>query len=284
MAVLSVIHCFAATEYLVNGYSYNVLTNSSIALCGWDNSAPELIVPESIAGRHVTAIADDAFRSNTEITTVNFSEATALTTIGFDAFNGCTSLQGELDIPESIALIKMRAFMDCSSLQSAVIKAKISKISEQAFYNCGSLSSVSLPDTVTVIDNYAFANCPNLTYVEIPASVEVIYRSAFVNDSNVTFGVYFNSYAHQFAKDNNIPYKLLDEFKLGDVNMDGYVNINDVTSIQRNLAELEQFNELQELTADANCDKEIDISDATAIQMFSAEYVLPYPIGEIITA
>lgn len=66
--------------------------------------------------------------------------------------------------------------------------------------------------------------------------------------------------------------------------MDGFVNINDVTAIQRNLAELEQFNELQELAADANCDKEIDISDATAIQMYSAEYVLPYPIGKMITA
>ena len=67
------------------------------------------------------------------------------------------------------------------------------------------------------------------------------------------------------------------------VNMDGYVNINDVTVIQRNLAELEDLNELQESAADANQDGFVDISDATAIQMFLAEYEIPYPIGETIT-
>ena len=69
---------------------------------------------------------------------------------------------------------------------------------------------------------------------------------------------------------------------LGDVNNDGAVNINDVTDIQRNLAELEEFDEYQQLAADANQDGALDISDATAIQMYLADYKLPYPIGQIL--
>lgn len=69
---------------------------------------------------------------------------------------------------------------------------------------------------------------------------------------------------------------------LGDVNNDGAVNIIDVRDIQRNLAELEEFDEYQQLAADANQDGALDISDATAIQMYLADYKLPYPIGQIL--
>lgn len=281
---LSVIQGLAATIYIVDGYSYNIITNTSIAICGWDNSTTELVIPEEIAGRHVTSIADDALRDNQVITSVDFSNATYLETIGLDSFNGCTALQGELILPESVTSIGRGAFRNCPLLQSVDIQANTEKITEQAFYNCAELESIVLSNSVTLIEGYAFANCPKLSYVEIPASVERIYKTAFKNDSNISFGVYYNSYAYRYAKDNNIPYTLLDEFKLADVNMDGIVNINDVTAIQRDLAELEQFNELQELAADANRDGFVDISDATAIQMFLAEYEIPYPIGETITA
>lgn len=48
------------------------------------------------------------------------------------------------------------------------------------------------------------------------------------------------------------------------------------------LAELEEFDEYQQLAADANQDGALDISDATAIQMYLADYKLPYPIGQIL--
>ena len=82
--------------------------------------------------------------------------------------------------------------------------------------------------------------------------------------------------------ENNISFELLKKIVLGDVNNDGAVNINDVTDIQRNLAELEEFDEYQQLAADANQDGALDISDATAIQMYLADYKLPYPIGQIL--
>ena len=75
----------------------------------------------------------------------------------------------------------------------------------------------------------------------------------------------------------------LDEVKLGDANGDGSVNINDVTQIQRHLAELESLEGIYLHAADANQDGTLDISDATTLQMYLAKYDIPYPIGEVMT-
>ena len=49
-----------------------------------------------------------------------------------------------------------------------------------------------------------------------------------------------NSYARKFAAENKIPFAVTDgiAFVLGDANGDRLVNVNDVTEIQRYLAEL----------------------------------------------
>ncbi len=48
--------------------------------------------------------------------------------------------------------------------------------------------------------------------------------------------------------------------------MDGYVNIDDATNIQKYLVSLEEFNIEQKVAADVNEDGNIAIDDATAIQ------------------
>lgn len=63
-----------------------------------------------------------------------------------------------------------------------------------------------------------------------------------------------------------------DYYKIGDSNLDGSVNVNDVTAIQRHLVELETFNEEQLALADTNGDGNVDIADATHLQMYLAEY------------
>ena len=57
-------------------------------------------------------------------------------------------------------------------------------------------------------------------------------------------------------------------YEIGDVNLDGQININDVTAIQRHIAELELLSDEQLAMADTNGDEEIDISDATHLQMY----------------
>ena len=59
---------------------------------------------------------------------------------------------------------------------------------------------------------------------------------------------------------------------VGDTNLDGYININDVTAIQRHLADIELLTDEQLAVADANGDGVVDINDATYLQMYLAEY------------
>jgi len=61
------------------------------------------------------------------------------------------------------------------------------------------------------------------------------------------------------------------EILSGDVNMDGRVNVADVTAIQRDLADITPICGLQEYAADVNGDGWISIEDATLIQSYLAE-------------
>ena len=59
---------------------------------------------------------------------------------------------------------------------------------------------------------------------------------------------------------------------LGDANLDGFVNINDVTQIQRHLSEMITLKKTAASNADYNQDGSITIDDCTMIQRFLAEY------------
>ena len=66
-------------------------------------------------------------------------------------------------------------------------------------------------------------------------------------------------------------FEIIDE-QVGDANLDRYVDIRDVTAIQRHLAELETLDDKNLALSDTNGDGEIDIADATHLQMYLAEY------------
>lgn len=61
-------------------------------------------------------------------------------------------------------------------------------------------------------------------------------------------------------------YNPLDDYALGDVNMDVLVNIADVTKIQKSLIKLDELNKNQKILADYNGSGTLNIKDATAIQ------------------
>ena len=273
----------AKTIYELYGYSYTILNNTSISLCGWDNSTQNLVIPDSILGRYFTEIDSRALEGNEEITSVDFSQATRLNFIGFYAFEGCTGLNQELIIPKSVSTIREGAFMNCSAIPNVTINANVTEIQRETFRGCTSLETAFIPESVSEIGILAFGECTALKRVDIPRNVTKIAESAFRDDTNLILGVWYDSYAYQYVKDNSISYVLLDDVKLGDASGDGSVNINDVTTVQRYLAELDTMGGIYLHAADANQDGTVDIADATAIQMYLAEYEMDYPIGEVIT-
>ena len=78
-----------------------------------------------------------------------------------------------------------------------------------------------------------------------------------------TITVTYNDFSATFA---------VNVYALGDTNLDGRINICDITAIQRHLAETEPFSDEQLALADTNGDGAVTIDDATHLQMYLAEY------------
>ncbi len=110
--------------------------------------------------------------------------ADGVTTIGDNAFNGCSSLTS-VTIPNSVTTIGWRAFNGCSSLTSVTIPNSVTTIGNGAFRNCSRLTSVNIPNSVTTIRAFAFAECSALTSVTIPNSVTTIGSETFSECTNL---------------------------------------------------------------------------------------------------
>ena len=286
-ALIAAVPAGAAMEYRMNGFRFELKNNFESAIRGYIGESSNMVIPEKLMSKNVTTINSDAFRDNTFITSVDFSNATHLETIGVYAFSGCTSLAGDVTLPESLTSIGYYAFQNCPLLSTVTIPGQITLLPFWCFAECNMLSSVTLPDTVQTIESAAFAFCPNLTYVNIPASVTTIDEAAFYGSDNVTLGVWSDTYGYQYAVANNIPYVLLDApqpqpipYLLGDATGDGYVNVRDVTAIQRHVAEFTLLTGVNFAAADVNSDSIISVDDGTSLQRYLAEFDVPYPIGE----
>lgn len=69
------------------------------------------------------------------------------------------------------------------------------------------LEHVILHEGVETIEDFAFNGCPYLTSVEVPASVTSIGTDVFAECEDLVVSVVYGSYAHQWCRENSVPYK-----------------------------------------------------------------------------
>lgn len=261
-AVLALIGCLsasAAMDYRYGDWLLSLQTDGgySFTVKSYEGESDSATVPKSYGGYPVTAVSPYAFAANTTLRSVHMNE--------------------------NITSIGSNAFLSAKNLEEVILPAGLTEIGESVFSDTPSLKSVNLQDTaVTEIPAKAFLNS-GIEKLTVPAAVTKIGENAFSGCNDLTVYVYPGSAMQEYAKTHGMNYVTVITYLLGDANTDGIVNINDVTTIQRHLAELERLKGTNLLAADANQDGMADIADATVIQMYLAEYEMEYPIGEVIT-
>lgn len=116
--------------------------------------------------------------TDTEIVIPSKYNAKPVTSIGYEAFRGCTGLTS-ITIPNSVTSISDYAFRKCEGLTSIIVPYSVTSIGAYAFTGCSGLTNITLPNSVTSIGRGAFNGCTGLTSITIPNSVTSISERAF---------------------------------------------------------------------------------------------------------
>lgn len=149
------------------GVSVNAQRVENGKLISWDGASGSIKIPDG-----VTEIAENCFYtqdeggedswgdgeaiSNTQITSVDFNQ---VTTIGKNAFKGCTGITSLVAI--HVKTINKEAFEGCSSIKTLSLPAVVT-ISKNAFANCEQLNTVSLGASLSNVTANPFSNCTAL--------------------------------------------------------------------------------------------------------------------------
>ena len=182
--------CFVGTlpswaeDYTRDGIIYDLDRSAKTATVkGFVTGITSAEVKNYAAGCKVTSIGAEAFKGCSSLTSINIHSS--VTSIGKYAFSECSSLTS-INIPSSVTSIGERTFEGCSALTSINIPNSVTSIGWCAFNGCSALTSINIPISVASIEGWAFNDCSSLTSINIPSSVTIIGRCAFNGCSALT--------------------------------------------------------------------------------------------------
>ncbi len=144
-------------------------------------------------GNSVTSIGDRAFSGCSGLTSIKVDADNTV----YDSRNDCNAIiETETNtlisgckntvIPNSVTSIGDDAFDGCTGLTSITIPDSVTNIGCNAFNGCSSLESVKIPDAVENINGGAFADCYSLETIDLGNSSELqIGYSAFDGCSSI---------------------------------------------------------------------------------------------------
>ena len=195
-------------------FEIEVSNDRTITITGYNGQGGDLVLPEEIDGKPVTAVGHRAFMAygrgdeSIRITTVRIPEG--VTSVGREAFRDNWHLT-DVYIPASLTDINRPAFSRCPRLMNFhihednpayrsidgvfftrdmdeirhypqgregdyVIPEGVTRIRDEAFRWAKDLTAISIPDSVTWIGKQAFRGCESLTEIELPENLESLVR------------------------------------------------------------------------------------------------------------
>lgn len=214
-----------ATPQVAKGQFTCTTNDNLITITRYTGSGGDVIIPNTINGLPVAAIADGAFFNCYGLTSVAIPDS--VTSIGDYAFFACPALKainvdqlnadysssvgvlfdksqsllircpggisGSYSIPNSVTTINRGACYDCLGLTNVTIPDNVTSIGEVAFNGCSGLLSIMIPNSVTTIGSYAFAGCSQATSASIGNSVVNIGEGVFIRCAGLSSIVIPNS-------------------------------------------------------------------------------------------
>ena len=137
-----------------------------------------IAIPAYYNGKLVIKIADNGFRSNSDIEAIIFAYGSQLEVIGDSAFRNCYNLSLIVDMPDTINTISTSAFRACTSLTEFTMPNDLLHIGKDVFAYCTSLDAITLNDGFETIGESAFAGTA-IASIIIPSSITFIGDEAF---------------------------------------------------------------------------------------------------------
>ena len=110
-------------------YTYDVRDDGTIEITKYNGSTSNLNIPSTIDGKQVSYIGSDSFRGNKYLNSVT--------------------------IPDSVKVIKPRAFAECSNLSTLKFGKNVEKIYDYVFFQTN-ITEITLPEKLNHISGIAF--------------------------------------------------------------------------------------------------------------------------------
>ena len=109
-----------------------------------------------------------------------------ITSIGVYAFDGCTGIQGNLVIPDSVTAIGQGAFGSWNAIGTLTLHEGLLTIGNNAFELSDFRGALVIPDSVTFIGEEAFRDCTGFTSLTLGSGITEIEDAAFKCSSGFT--------------------------------------------------------------------------------------------------
>lgn len=215
--------CLFASE-TIDGINYELNNTDRTATVVYGGYSGAIVIPESVTYNNreykVTTIAENAFRKwysgsygyghySTNPNLISVKLPSSITSIGKEAFAGCTSLNS-VEISEGVSslTIDASAFYGCKALNSIYLPSGVTRIEEQAFADCSSLAYVTLSDGLTYIGDYAFGALQKLSSITIPTTVTSMGMAVFYNCRHLSKIIWNAKHCSDFTGARTSPFSV----------------------------------------------------------------------------
>lgn len=147
--------------------------DGAVTLTAYKGDASHVIVPASVDGAPVVALAPELFSPARDGLLPHrcayFSHALLAVTL-----------------PDTLVGVSYGAFYDCKALRTVTLGARTRNLVGYAFYGCTALTELVLPPSVCYLGEYLCAGCTSLSAISLPAALSSVRERAFEHCTALT--------------------------------------------------------------------------------------------------